>query len=269
MRFSSTTTSLPTAQLTNGKMTRHISLILACVLSGAVCLEAFARTSLGNEMMILRNVAVALESYWHDNAGQWPSNLEPLGSYLDAERLLHAAPGSSPEFTTQYAFMTSSPKLRFKSLGEVQLVLLEVHPRDGVRLAIWIGPDGMMPGTLDEEELVNVAAGAIDLNHLRPMGGVVPHTKRSQIDTQKTDYRTQVEELFLQGKIPLDPPRVAAEAAPQPRAQNTSTPNPSTPLPQTPSPVAQKQERAFPWLAVIAALGAVGAVTLLVWKRSN
>ena len=251
------------------KINKRVSLILACVLPGALCLDAFARTSSTKELLILNNVAVAIDCYWHENSGQWPSNLEPLGSYLDVEHLLHAAPGTSPEFTTRFAFVTSSPKLQFKALGEVQLVLLEIRPRDGVRLAVWMGRDGIRTGSLDEGELVRAASGAIDLDHLRPMGGVVPVTKWYGVDTEKTEYRTQTQELFLQGKIPSDAPKIASEGSPQPEPSNTSTPKRSTPLPQTPSPVAQKQDRTFLGLLVMAALGAVGAVTLLVWKRSG
>lgn len=250
----------------------------------ALCISLFCTNgysaNVEQEVWQLRKLATAVRIYMDANNGQIPSNLEPLGDYIDVAKMFNVAAGSSAGLTDRYSLLSAKPTISLPGKGEVQVILLGIKPEDGRRMAIWIGKDGLPDtGLLRESELIAAAGTAVDLQNLKPMGGVVPKTSAKVLaataDTGVTEYQARVLALAREGKLEPDPPYHPGTNEVIPSQGITPTTN----LPTSPKPIAsaastpkteakESPSPSFPIVpvAIIAAV-IVGVIVFLIRRK--
>lgn len=220
-------------------MKMHKLTVIIALIS-VVALNVCRAADFAAEQKQLNNVAVSLLDYMREHNGAMPPDLTPLADYIDVARLLNAAPGSRSDFLQRYAIVSQKPTIDLPLQGKIQLLVLEVNATKGMRTAIWIGKDGLPDtGMLRENDLQAAAANAIDLQNLKPMGGVVPKTSAKVLaaaaNTENTEYQERVLALAREGKLEPDPPYDPKIHGPLPKGEMQTPPNKTNP---SPSPTA-------------------------------
>jgi hypothetical protein len=228
------------------------------------------------ELQRLNMVSIGVEAYAAGHQGKMPTSLRELGEYIDVPELLGAAPGSATQFSEDYGFFAPPLEVNLPMQGRVQIVLLRVQPREGVRGAIWTSSRGRFDrGLLRENELSEATADRRKLEELKPMGGVVPERPRrfAGVAEETTDYQKKVQALARAGKLPLDPPDVDPEDAPK---------APATPAPENMKRATETAPSSSPGsttsenplltvsskrVLIIAVLFIVASGMLYIWRR--
>jgi hypothetical protein len=233
-------------------------------------------SQLNRELQKLRSVAIGIEAYAAAHEGRSPTTLKELGERISIPELLGAIPGSAPQFAEEYGFFVPPLEVNLPVQGRVQIFLLRVQPRDGVRGAIWKRIGGVFDAGLLRENELTGAADPLKLQQLKPMGGVVPEPPRRapEVREEITEYQKKVLALARAGKLPLDPPDIDPEDAPQkpatPAPEKMNEANGMAPM-SSPSYLAddvttrsEQQIRIWRWLAILVV---VMVAVLLVRRR--